>query len=79
MLDQAWPTADERWLTADEVPYPVSFNGKVRFQLTVPADLDAQSVESQVRVHELAQAHLDGKTVRKVIVVPGRIVNIVVG
>ena len=79
VLDQVWPTAEERWLTADEVTYPVSFNGKVRFQLTVPADLDAQSVESQVLVHEKAQAHLDGKTVRKVIVVPGRIVNIVVG
>ena len=79
VLDQVWPTAEERWLTADEVTYPVSFNGKVRFQLTVPADLDAKSVESQALAHEKAQAHLDGKTVRKVIVVPGRIVNIVVG
>ena len=79
VLDQAWPTAEECWLTADEVTYPVSFNGKVRFQLTVPADLDAKSVESQALAHEKAQAHLDGKTVRKVIVVPGRIVNIVVG
>ena len=79
VLDQAWPTAEERWLTADEVTYPVSFNGKVRFQLTVPADLDTKSVESQALAHEKAQTHLDGKTVRKVIVVPGRIVNIVVG
>ena len=79
VLDQAWPTAEERWLVADEVTYPVSFNGKVRFQLTVPAGMDAKTVESQALAHEKAQAHLDGKTVRKVIVVPGRIINIVVG
>ena len=79
VLDQAWPVAEEHWLTADEVTYPVSFNGKVRFQLTVPADLDAKSVENQALAHEKAQDYLAGKTVRKVIVVPGRIVNIVVG
>ena len=38
VLDQGWPTAEERWLVADEVTYPVSFNGKVQFQLTVPAN-----------------------------------------
>ena len=77
VLDQAWPAAEERWLTSDEVTYPVSFNGKVRFKLTVPADLDAKSVESQVLTHEKAQDYITDKTVRKVIVVPGRIVNIV--
>ena len=66
-------------MVAEEVTYPVSFNGKVRFQLTVPAGMDAKTVESQALAHEKAQAHLDGKTVRKVIVVPGRIINIVVG
>ena len=79
VLDQAWPTAEKRWLTADEVTYPVSFNGKVRFQLTVPANTDAKTVESQALAHEKAQDHIADKTVRKVIVVPGRIVNIVVG
>jgi leucyl-tRNA synthetase len=79
VLDQVWPAAEERWLTADEVTYPVSFNGKVRFQLTVPADMDAKSVEAQALANEKAKVYITDKTVRKVIVVPGRIVNIVVG
>ena len=79
VLDQPWPQSEERWLVADEVTYPVSFNGKVRFQLVVDANLDKAEVEKLALAHEKAQAHLEGKTVRKVIVVPGRIVNIVVG
>lgn len=79
VLDQPWPAHEEKWLVSDEITYPVSFNGKVRFQLPVAADLDAKAVESLALQHEKAQQHLEGKTVRKVIVVPGRIVNIVVG
>jgi leucyl-tRNA synthetase len=79
VLDQPWPAHEEKWLVSDEITYPVSFNGKVRFQLPVAADLDAKAVESLALQHEKAQQHLEGRTVRKVIVVPGRIVNIVVG
>lgn len=79
VLDQSWPQSEQRWLVADEVTYPVSFNGKVRFQLVVDANLDKADVEKLALAHEKARAHLEGKAVRKVIVVPGRIVNIVVG
>ncbi len=78
VLDQAWPSAEERWLTEDEVTYPVSFNGKVRFQLRVPADMNPKSVEREVLTHKKTNDYIGDKTVRKVIVVPGRIVNIVV-
>jgi leucyl-tRNA synthetase len=78
VLDQPWPQSEERWLVADEVTYPVSFNGKVRFQLVVDANLDKAEVEKLALAHDKAKANLEGKTVRKVIVVPGRIVNIVV-
>ena len=69
----------ERWLTADEVTYPVSFNGKVRFQLTVPADLDAQSVESQVLRMKKPRLISMEKPFARSSLSPGRIVNIVVG
>ena len=57
----------------------VSFNGKARFNVTVPADMPADQVQALALAHEGAAKWLDGKTVRKVIVVPGKIVNIVVG
>ena len=78
VLDAAWPKADPKWLEVDEVNYPVSFNGKVRFQLAFPAGWDAVAIEKAVLAHERTSAQLAGGSVRKVIVIPGRIVNIVV-
>jgi leucyl-tRNA synthetase len=60
------------------VNYPISFNGKVRFQLAFPASADAGQIEAEVRIHERTQAQLSGAVPKKVIVIPGRIVNIVV-
>ena len=57
----------------------VSFNGKARFNITVPADSAADAVQAAALADPAAAKWLDGKTVRKVIVVPGKIVNIVVG
>jgi len=72
-----WPAVDESMLRDDEIELPVQIMGKVRGKVTVPADADEEAVEqaalSDTRVKQL----LDGKTVRKVIVVPGRIVNII--
>jgi leucyl-tRNA synthetase len=78
----AWapfPEADERWLVEDTVTVAVQVNGKVRAQVTVPADADAAALEAAARADEKVAAHLDGKTVRRVVAVPGRLVNFVVG
>ena len=79
VMDASWPESDEKWLTADRITYPVSFNGKVRFQLELDATMDAKEVESAALQHEKTTAQIGGKSIRKVIVVPGRIINIVVG
>ena len=65
------------WLVDDTVEVPVQVNGKVRTRITVPAGADAAAHESVARADERIAALLDGKEVRKVIVVPGRTVNFV--
>ena len=77
VMDASWPASEERWLTADRITYPVSFNGKVRFQLELDAAMDPKEVEDAALNHEKTIAQIEGKTIRKVIVVPGRIINIV--
>jgi len=72
-----WPVAEAQYLEDDEFEYPVSFNGKTRFFLPLPATMDAKSVEAQVLAHESTAKYLEGKTPKKIIVVPKRIVNIV--
>jgi leucyl-tRNA synthetase len=57
--------------------YPISFNGKMRFTLELPLDLSKEALEKTVLAHEKTRAQLQGKTPKKVIVVPGKIVNIV--
>lgn len=79
VLDQPWPESEVKWLTSSEVEYPVSFNGKVRFKLSVDATLSPKEVETLVLSHEKTQHQLGQQVIRKVIVVPGRIVNIVMG
>lgn len=79
VMDATWPESDEKWLIADRITYPVSFNGKVRFQLDLDATMEAKDVEKAALQHEKTTAQIEGKTIRKVIVVPGRIINIVVG
>ena len=73
-----WPVHEEKYLVETSVNYPVQINGKVRFTLNVPADTDAKQLESLALADSAAQKWLDGKTPRKVIVVPGKIINIVV-
>ncbi|MEC7654454.1 MAG: leucine--tRNA ligase [Bacteroidota bacterium] len=77
VIDAVWPDANSQYLVDEEVTYPVSFNGKVRFQLTLPADMPADEVESTARTDENTLKQMDGREIRKVIVVPGRIINIV--
>ena len=74
-----WPTVDESLLVDDEITLPIQVNGKKRAELVIPADLAKDEIEARALVHEGVQSFTEGKTVRKIIVVPGRIVNIVVG
>ncbi|XKH58926.1 leucine--tRNA ligase [Halomonas sediminis] len=77
-IDAAWPAVDEAALTRDTLELVVQVNGKLRARIEVPADADKATVEEMAMSQENVQRHLEGKTVRKVIVVPGKLVNIVV-
>lgn len=79
IVDARWPEYNEEYLVEKNVTYAVSFNGKARFNIEVAADMPREEVEKTALAHEGAAKWLDGKTIRKVIVVPGKIVNIVVG
>ena len=74
-----FPEADPTLLVDESVEVPVQVNGKVRARIMVPADADAGSMEALALADPKVQAALDGKQVRKVIAVPGRTVNVVVG
>jgi leucyl-tRNA synthetase len=74
-----FPTADPAWLAVETVEIAVQINGKVRARLTVPSGLDEAATEAAARADERVAALLVGMTVRKVIVVTGRLVNFVVG
>jgi len=73
----AFPVFDPAYLIESSKEYPVSFNGKMRFKLELPLDMDKQTIEDTVLAHEKTQQYLQGRTPKKVIVVPGKIINIV--
>ena len=74
-----YPVFDDKYLKEDTFSYPVSFNGKMRFKLVLPVDMPKEAIEKEVLAAEEAQRWIEGKTIRKIIVVPKRIVNVVVG
>ena len=78
VCDAAWPKFDEKYLKEDSQTLSVSFNGKTRFTLDFPADATKETIQETTLASEQAQKYLDGKQIVKVIVVPGRIVNIVI-
>ncbi|MDR2498292.1 MAG: class I tRNA ligase family protein, partial [Tannerellaceae bacterium] len=73
----SWPQWDEAILAENLVTYAVSFNGKTRFSITIAADASQSEAEQAALSHELASKWLEGRSVKKVIVVPNKIVNIV--
>ncbi|RCW93826.1 leucine--tRNA ligase [Winogradskyella arenosi] len=73
----AFPEFDASHLVESSKKYPISFNGKMRFTLELPMDMSKDAIEKTVMAHEKTIAQLDGRTPKKVIVVPGKIVNIV--
>jgi leucyl-tRNA synthetase len=74
---EAWPEADPRYLTQETITLVLQVNGKVRDRLEVPADSTQQDLEQYALNSDRVQAHVGGKSIRKVIVVPGKLVNVV--
>jgi len=77
ILEQTWPAIDESALGKDELEIVVQVNGKVRAKVVVSADADKETLEKIALENENIQRFIDGNTVRKVIVVPAKLVNIV--
>ena len=78
LIDQRWPEVDDSALARDFIEIVVQVNGKLRARVSVLADADKDTVEAQAFADENVQRFIAGKDIRKVIVVPGRLVNIVV-
>jgi leucyl-tRNA synthetase len=76
--DQAWPKADPALMAVEEITLIVQVNGKLRDRITVPVDISRQDAEETALASPGAAPYLEGKQVKKVVVVPGRLVNIVV-
>lgn len=72
-----FPVFEPKYLVESSKEYPVSFNGKMRFKIELPLDLTVKEIEDAVMAHEKTQEQLQGRTLKKVIIVPGKIVNIV--
>ena len=72
-----FPTFEPKYLVESAKEYPISFNGKMRFKMELPLDMSKEEIEAAVMAHEKTQQQLAGRTPKKVIVVPGKIVNIV--
>jgi len=77
ITNAAYPTFEEKYLVEQSKAYPISFNGKMRFTLEMPLDISKDEIEALVMKHEKTIAQLEGRIPKKVIVVPGKIVNIV--
>ena len=76
---EPWPSYDASLLKADTVEIPVQINGKLKSKLTVAADMTKEALEQAALNDEKIKSQLEGKTIKKVIVVPGKLVNLVVG
>jgi leucyl-tRNA synthetase len=78
VVDAPYPEYNESYLVEDSFEYPVSINGKMRTKITLPLDISKEEIEKVVLQNEVVQKWVDGKTPKKVIIVPKRIINIVV-
>ena len=79
VIDMSWPKADESALVKDSIGLVVQVNGKLRAQIEVSVSATKTDIETQAQADENVQRFIEGKEIRKIIVVPGRLVNIVVG
>ena len=78
VCDAKWPEFNEKFIKENSVTLSISFNGKTRFTMSFPVEATKEEIEKEVLAGEQAKKYIDGKQIVKVIVVPGRIVNIVV-
>lgn len=78
IVDAHWPEWNEEYLKESKVTYAISFNGKARFNLEIDVNTPREEIERMAVEHEQSQRWIEGKTIRKIIVVPGKIVNIVI-
>jgi leucyl-tRNA synthetase len=78
IANAAWPVADPALLVDDEVTLPIQINGKRRDEITVPKDMSKEELEVLVLANNAVVKALDGATPKKLIIVPGRIVNVVI-
>jgi leucyl-tRNA synthetase len=76
---EPWPTYDEALTKADEIEVPVQVNGKLRSKVTVPATADEETLKAAALADERIKEQLQGKTIKKLIVVPKKLVNLVIG
>ena len=79
VCDAQWPAYNEEYLKEDSIKYTISFNGKARFTMDFATEASRDEIEAAVLANEQSQKYIDGKSIKKVIVVPKKIVNIVVG
>ncbi len=77
VCDAKWPVCNEAYLVESAITYSISFNGKMRFTMDFPVDASNEEIQTQVLANEKAQSYIEGKPIRKVIIVPKKIVNIV--
>ena len=76
---EKWPTYDPMLLVESTIEYPVQVNGKLRGRVTVPADADEAAIQAAALADDKVQAAIAGKSVKKAIVVKGKLLNLVVG
>jgi leucyl-tRNA synthetase len=76
---QSWPTCDEKFLIEDEIEIVLQVNGKVRDRITAPIDATNADLEAAALANAKVQLAIAGKTIRKVVVVPKKLVNVVAG
>jgi len=79
LFDQPYPLADASHLKETRITYPISFNGKMRFTIDLDAEASKEEIEKAALADERTAQYIDGKAIKKVIVVPKKIVNIVIG
>jgi leucyl-tRNA synthetase len=78
VCDAQFPVSDEKYLVENSFEYPVSFNGKMRYKLTLPLNLSVKEIEEAVMANEASPKYLEGKTPKKFIIIPGKIINVVI-
>jgi leucyl-tRNA synthetase len=76
--DATWPSFDEQVAKADEIVVPVQVNGKLRSRLTVPADTSETEMRERALADPAVRAHIEGRTIKTVVVAKGKLVNVVV-